>query len=130
MGNILRKIIKMNKRTVISELNKIANELDYSGKHTEADAIANVMKSLSQTKPLNMENGEAVMGKGEFYPDEKKKVKKKTMPSSGGSGQPPIKPPFDNNFGNDKKPKKDIDKKNKNEKDIMKNKIQIEYEDY
>ena len=58
----------MNKRTVISELNKIANELDYSGKHTEADAIANVMKSLSQTKPLNMENGEAVMGKGEFYP--------------------------------------------------------------
>ena len=52
------------------------------------------------------------------------------MPSSGGSGQPPIKPPFDNNFGNDKKPKKDIDKKNKNEKDIMKNKIQIEYEDY
>ena len=122
----------MNKRTVISELNKIANELDYSGKHTEADAIANVMKSLSQTKPLNMENGEAVMGKGEFYPDEKKKVKKKTMPSSGGSGQPPIKPPFDNNFGNDKKPKNEkfLVRKSHKPKDIMKNKIQIEYEDY
>jgi hypothetical protein len=38
----------MNKRTVIAELNKIANELDNSGKFNEASAITGVMKRLAQ----------------------------------------------------------------------------------
>ena len=51
MGNILRKIIKMNKRTVIANLNKIANELDNSGMFNEANQITNVMKRISQYNP-------------------------------------------------------------------------------
>lgn len=38
----------MNKRTVIAELNKIANELDNSGKFNEASAITDVMKKVAQ----------------------------------------------------------------------------------
>ena len=38
----------MNKRTVIANLNKIANELDNSGKFNEASAITSVMKRLAQ----------------------------------------------------------------------------------
>ena len=38
----------MNKRTVIANLNKIANELDNSGMFQEANQITNVMKRLSQ----------------------------------------------------------------------------------
>ena len=57
MESLLRKIIKMNKRTVIANLNKIANELDNSGKHTEADAIANVMHKVAQ---LGMIAGKAI----------------------------------------------------------------------
>jgi hypothetical protein len=49
--SLLRKIIKMNKRTVIANLNKIANELDNSGMFQEANQITNVMKRLSQLAP-------------------------------------------------------------------------------
>ena len=38
----------MNKRTVIANLNKIANELDNSGMFNEANEITNVMKKLAQ----------------------------------------------------------------------------------
>ena len=38
----------MNKRTVIANLNKIANELDNSGMFVEATEITNVMKKLAQ----------------------------------------------------------------------------------
>jgi hypothetical protein len=38
----------MNKRTVIANLNKIANELDNSGMFNEANEITNVMKRLAQ----------------------------------------------------------------------------------
>ena len=41
----------MNKRTVIANLNKIANELDNSGMFNEATEITNVMKRLSQFTP-------------------------------------------------------------------------------
>ena len=41
----------MNKRTVIANLNKIANELDNSGMFNEANEITNVMKRLSQFTP-------------------------------------------------------------------------------
>ena len=51
MESLLRKIIKMNKRTVIANLNKIANELDNSGMFQEANQITNVMKRLSQFTP-------------------------------------------------------------------------------
>jgi hypothetical protein len=49
--NILRKIIRMNKRQVIASLNKVANELDNSGMFQEANQITNVMKRLSQYTP-------------------------------------------------------------------------------
>ena len=58
MGNISRKIIKMNKRTVIANLNKIANELDNSGMFNEANEITNVMKKLAQA--TNMYNDPAL----------------------------------------------------------------------
>ena len=48
MGNISRKIIRMNKRQVIASLNKVANELENSGMFQEANQITNVMKRLSQ----------------------------------------------------------------------------------
>ena len=48
MGNISRKIIKMNKRQIIASLNEVANELDNSGMFNEAYQITNVMKRLSQ----------------------------------------------------------------------------------
>jgi len=38
----------MNKRTVIANLNKIANELDNSGMFNEANEITNVMKRIAQ----------------------------------------------------------------------------------
>ena len=38
----------MNKRIIIAELNKIANELDNSGKFREASEITDVMKRVSQ----------------------------------------------------------------------------------
>jgi hypothetical protein len=38
----------MNKRTVIANLNKIANELDNSGMFKEANEITNVMKRIAQ----------------------------------------------------------------------------------
>jgi hypothetical protein len=38
----------MNKRTVIANLNKIANELDNSGMFKEATEITNVMKKIAQ----------------------------------------------------------------------------------
>jgi len=38
----------MNKRTVIANLNKIANELDNSGMFKEATEITNVMKRIAQ----------------------------------------------------------------------------------
>jgi len=38
----------MNKRTVIAELNNVANELDKEGFFTEASAITGVMKKVSQ----------------------------------------------------------------------------------
>ena len=38
----------MNKRIIIAELNKIANELDKEGFFTEASAITGVMKKVSQ----------------------------------------------------------------------------------
>ena len=38
----------MNKRTVIANLNKIANELDNSGMFKEATEITNVMKRISK----------------------------------------------------------------------------------
>jgi len=41
----------MNRRTVIANLNKIANELDNSGMFKEASAITDVMKRLAQFAP-------------------------------------------------------------------------------
>jgi hypothetical protein len=41
----------MNKRTVIAELNKIANELDNSGMFNEATEITSVMKKIAQFTP-------------------------------------------------------------------------------
>jgi hypothetical protein len=41
----------MNKRTVIANLNKIANELDNSGMFEEANEITNVMNRISQAQP-------------------------------------------------------------------------------
>jgi len=38
----------MNKRTVIAELNKIANELDNNGLFSEANILTNVMKRVAQ----------------------------------------------------------------------------------
>ncbi len=38
----------MNKRTVIAELNKIANELDNNGLFSEANTLTNVMKRVAQ----------------------------------------------------------------------------------
>ena len=40
----------MNKRTVIANLNKIANELDNSGMFKEATEITNVMKRIAQAQ--------------------------------------------------------------------------------
>ena len=40
----------MNKRTVIANLIKIANELDNSGMFNEANEITNVMKKLAQAQ--------------------------------------------------------------------------------
>ncbi len=37
----------MNKRTVLASLNKIANELDNSGLHNEANTITKVMVKLA-----------------------------------------------------------------------------------
>ena len=48
MGNILRKIIKMNTRQVIASLNKVANELDNSGMFNEATELTNVMHKVAQ----------------------------------------------------------------------------------
>jgi hypothetical protein len=41
----------MNKRTVIANLNKIANELDNSGMFNEATEITSVMKKIAQYTP-------------------------------------------------------------------------------
>jgi len=41
----------MNKRTVIANLNKIANELDNSGMFNEATEITSVMKKIAQFTP-------------------------------------------------------------------------------
>jgi|LakMenE01Jun11ns_1017448.scaffolds.fasta_scaffold8873770_1 hypothetical protein len=41
----------MNKRQVISSLNKIAEELDNNGLYVEAKSISNVMKKLAQQMP-------------------------------------------------------------------------------
>jgi hypothetical protein len=38
----------MNKRQIIASLNKIANELDTTGLHKEANSLTNVMKRLAQ----------------------------------------------------------------------------------
>ena len=37
----------MNKRQIIASLNKIANELDFSGLHKEASSLTNVMKRIA-----------------------------------------------------------------------------------
>jgi hypothetical protein len=42
----------MNKRTVIANLNKIANELDNSGMFNEATEITSVMKKIAQFAPV------------------------------------------------------------------------------
>ena len=38
----------MTRRQIVASLNKIANELDVNGLHTEANSITNVMKKLAQ----------------------------------------------------------------------------------
>jgi hypothetical protein len=38
----------MNKRQIIASLNKIANELDNTGLHTEANSLTKIMKRLAQ----------------------------------------------------------------------------------
>ena len=48
MGNISRKIIKMNKRQIIASLNEVANELDNSGMFNEATELTNVMHKVAQ----------------------------------------------------------------------------------
>ena len=51
----------MNKRQVISSLNKIAEELDNNGLHIEATNITNVMKKLAQQMPdQNNETASAI----------------------------------------------------------------------
>ena len=47
MGNISRKIIKMNKRQIIASLNEVANELDNSGMFNEATELTNVMHKVA-----------------------------------------------------------------------------------
>ena len=48
MENILRIIIRMNKRQVLAALNKVANELDNNGMFNEASEITNVMHKVAQ----------------------------------------------------------------------------------
>jgi hypothetical protein len=38
----------MNKKQIVASLNKIANELDNSGLHKEANSVTNVMEKLAQ----------------------------------------------------------------------------------
>jgi hypothetical protein len=38
----------MNKKQIVASLNKIANELDNSGLHTEANSVTNVMEKIAQ----------------------------------------------------------------------------------
>lgn len=52
MGNISRKIIKMNKRIILAQLAKIANELDRNNLFSEANDVTDVMKNVEK-KPFN-----------------------------------------------------------------------------
>lgn len=45
----------MNKRQIIASLNKIANELDFSGLYKEATSLTNVMKRLAQEETTEQE---------------------------------------------------------------------------
>ena len=45
----------MNKKQIIASLNKIANELDYSGLYKEATSITNVMTKLAGYSELDMD---------------------------------------------------------------------------
>lgn len=47
----------MNKRQILASLNKIANELDYTGLHKEANSITNIMKKLAADFDPNYDLG-------------------------------------------------------------------------
>lgn len=45
---IIKKDLKMDKKTILASLNKVANSLENSGLFKEADDITNVMKKVAQ----------------------------------------------------------------------------------
>lgn len=66
MGNISRKIIKMNKRFVLAQLAKIANELDRNNLFSEANDVTDVMKNVEKKKSNGFFDQPGVMGGPRF----------------------------------------------------------------
>ncbi len=48
----------MNKRIIISSLNKIANELDISNMHSEANTVTNIMVKLAEEEKMKTKHSE------------------------------------------------------------------------
>lgn len=51
----------MNKRQIIASLNNIANELDYTGLHVEANSITKVMTRLADDMDSNMDSRDSLL---------------------------------------------------------------------